>query len=104
MCRARLATVTYRLDQIERELGLEPNGPAYWKSDLRAQREAIHRSIATQRFWYGHDLYTADAPQEAAELMQGAVARFGRLLAAWPVIFAAAKRLRASGARFYDRA
>jgi hypothetical protein len=84
-------------------LALHGRQPEAWARDVdEAVRRLRERVAADDDSWTFSDLAGARAGGEARRLGQRLVGEFGRLLEAWPDLFAAARRLQERGIRPAD--
>ncbi len=77
--------------------------PSPWRAHLEAWRARLAHDVADDRASLPSELVKGRTEQEARALGQQVVGRFGALLAAWPDIVAAAKRMRARGERLAQK-
>lgn len=79
--------------RFEQLLELNRRQPAYWASDVE-RAIAIARDAMGSGSWTPSELSEGRTREEAEALTRRFVGDFGRLLLAWPALFAAARRLR----------
>jgi hypothetical protein len=73
--------------------------PTYWADDVRRMIDLISRASSAEDHLIPRDLRQGRDAGAARLLSQDLVAKYGELLLAWPVMVAAAKRLRDKGCR-----
>jgi len=73
--------------------------PDFWANDVKEQVKRLQQGAASLEFVVPVDLEDGANPHDILAFCQSLVTRFGRLLAAWPTLVSAAKRLRARGLR-----
>ena len=73
--------------------------PSFWAADVERLLERMAAAPAADHFVVPRDLRGRHDPATARQLSRELIAKFGRLLDAWPAIVAAATRLRANGHR-----
>jgi hypothetical protein len=73
--------------------------PTYWADDVSRMIDLISRASSAEDHLIPRDLRQGRDAGAARLLSQDLVAKYGELLLAWPVMVAAAKRLRDKGCR-----
>jgi hypothetical protein len=76
--------------------------PRFWADDVKQVIDVMLKSMTTEDYVVPRDLCDVHDVERARRLSQQFIAKFGELLAAWPAIVAAAKRLRKKGSRVTD--
>jgi hypothetical protein len=84
---------------LEQRLQLYGGAPDFWAGDVKKRLAVLRETLPEEGQIVARDLTAGRSVKEARELMQRLVLKFGRLLAWWPEIVEAAKRLRARGRR-----
>lgn len=100
--RARMARQkALYIEHYERLLDEHAQEPRLWAEDVRSHLEAIRGSLAAPDYVVPRDLLADGqrSPDEARRLARRLVLDFGRLLAEWPDVIAAARALRERGIR-----
>ncbi len=85
------------LDGIERAAKTSA-GPEFYSRRQQAHAEQLRRAITTEEYFIPRDLAGGSA-EEVRRAAQRAVLQFGQVLAGWPAIVDAAKKLRSRGVR-----
>lgn len=88
-----------RLAQIERALAEHGRRPLFWAQALDGFASALRAALTSPHAHLPAELVAAHGPAAARALFLDHVAMTGRVLAAWPAIFRAARDLRAEGRR-----
>ena len=84
---------------LEADLMDYEDPPDYWVSDLQNYLAMMRASLIKSDHVIPHDLRKNRRLEQARQLSQKLVTRFGRLLGEWPDIIEAARRLRARSER-----
>jgi hypothetical protein len=84
---------------LESQLRMHDSMPTFWAEDVRRMIELLWRATSADASIVPHDLLDVGDAGAARRLSQELVGRFGELLAAWPTIVDAARRLRARDRR-----
>lgn len=88
-----------RLTQIERLLADTGRAPIYWARALDGFVIALRHALTSDRAHLPAELVAAHGEDAARALLIEHVATTGRVIAAWPSLFEAARALRAEGHR-----
>jgi hypothetical protein len=83
-----------------RELG---GSPRFWAKDVKKCLDSLRGAVAKKEYSVPQDLLEGRSVDEARQLTQRIVFRFGQLLRWWPEIIEAAKSLRTQDRRLADR-
>lgn len=84
---------------VEHQLRIHKAGPAYWADDLKEALDRLFEAMVKGDYVIPCDLLEGRSPDEARQLSQRLVCRFGQLLSWWPEIVEAAGALRRRGQR-----
>ncbi|MFO0592511.1 MAG: hypothetical protein U0441_33520 [Polyangiaceae bacterium] len=88
-----------RLTQIDRALAEAGRALSFWSGALTAFAAALRSAITSDHPHLPPELVAAHGPVAARSLLLEHIATTGRVLAAWPRLFDAARSLRAEGRR-----
>jgi hypothetical protein len=83
---------------LEGRLG-EHGGPAFWADDVRRAITVWRETATRDDCIVPRDLGSGGDDEDTRRLSQQLVAKFGRLVEAWPALVDATVRLRAKGCR-----
>jgi len=84
---------------LENQLQIYKELPAFWADDIKKHLELTRKAIPRKEYIVPGDLLNSRSIEEARQLTQRLVFKFGQFLYWWPEIVEIAKNLRAQGQR-----
>jgi len=87
------------ISMMENHLRRRGESPDYWANDVKKYIDILRRSMTREDYWVPLDLLDGRSVDEARELAQRLVLKFGQLLHWWPEMVEVARGLRSHGQR-----
>jgi hypothetical protein len=84
---------SWLIDHLERLLERHSGEPKFWAEDVRRYVGVLSNRFAAPHSWVPRELQRGRTLSEARDLIQRIVRRYGALLAAWPDVWTATKRV-----------
>ena len=91
------------ISMMEERLRVCGESPEFWANDVKRYLGLLQKALTREDYWVPLDLIDGRSVDEARELSQRLVRKFGELLYWWPHIVEAARGLRAQGKTLAQR-